>query len=206
VLAVIPARGGSKGIKRKALHPLNGIPLIEYTLKAARESNLDAFFISTDDEEIARYGPSILRPSELAQDDTPMLPVIQHAVSVFGRPVEAVMTLQPTSPLRTAEDINKALEMWARHKFADSLISVTAGVHPIKCYDRDWRPFMWQYPYDKRKHVCYVRNGAIFITRMDLLESGRLIGDNPMFYVMPKTRSVDVDSLEDLAIAEALLK
>jgi len=205
VLAVIPARGGSKGIPRKALHPLNGIPLIEYTLKAARESNLDAFFISTDDEEIARYGPSILRPSELAQDDTPMLPVIQHAVSVFGRPVEAVMTLQPTSPLRTAEDINKALELWAMEG-RDSLVSVFDGIHPIKSYDCEGFPFLKQEPYDKHKHTCFTRNGAIFITRMDLLESGRLIGDNPMFYVMPKTRSVDVDSLEDLAIAEALLK
>jgi CMP-N-acetylneuraminic acid synthetase len=134
-----------------------------------------------------------------------MLPVIQHAVNVFGRPVDAVMTLQPTSPLRTAEDINKALEVWYSVR-SRCLVSVCEGIHPKKSYDAQGRPFFEQVPYDKHRDLVYTRNGAIFITSIDLLNEGRLFDESPHLYLMPKTRSVDVDDLEDLAIAEALLK
>jgi CMP-N-acetylneuraminic acid synthetase len=204
LLAIVPARGGSKGIPRKALCPLNGIPMIEYTLRAARESRLDAVLISTDDDEIARFGPSVIRPFELAQDDTPMYPVIEHAV--YGLSLDAVMILQPTSPLRTAEDINNALEIWEKAKNPRCLVSVCLGIHPKKSYTIDGRPFFEQVPYDKHKDAVYTRNGAIFITSMELLDEGRLFDESPLLYVMPKTRSVDIDDFEDLKIAEALLK
>ena len=204
-LGVIPARGGSKGIPRKNLYPLNGKPLIRYTIEAALESDLDDVVVTTDSDEIAQtHWKVIRRPPELAQDDTPMLPVIQHAVREFGRRVDAVVTLQPTSPLRTAEDMHEALEMF-KASSRDSLVSVCEGIHPVKSYDENLKPFLEQVPYDKHKHRCYTRNGAIFITRIDLLDSGRLIGD-PLFYVMPRSRSVDVDSVDDLVIATALLR
>jgi CMP-N-acetylneuraminic acid synthetase len=205
LLAIVPARGGSKGIPRKALCPLNGVPLIEYTLRAARESNLDAVLISTDDEAIARFGSSIMRPPELAQDDTPMLPVVEHALEVCG-PVDAVMLLQPTSPLRTAIDINGALALWETADKPRCLVSVCAGIHPKKLYTLDGKPFITQTPYDKHKDGVYTRNGAIFITSIELLNERRLFDDSPLLYVMPKTRSVDIDDYEDLKIAEALLK
>lgn len=214
VLGIIPARANSKGIPRKNLYPLNGRPLIDYTIDAAFKSKLDDFVISTDDKEIALMWKSIIRPPELAQDDTPMLPVIQHAVKRYEKkhksaPVEAVMTLQPTSPLRLAEDINEALRMFKAGD-RDSLVSVYWGIHPVKSYPVEEgcspKPFLPQEPYDKHKHKCLTRNGAIFITRRDLLDSGRLIGDDPLFYIMPKARSIDVDDFDDLMIAEAILR
>ena len=209
LLGVIPARGGSKTISRKNLHPLNGKPLIDYTIEAAKQSCLDDYIISTDDEQIReKYRKAIWRPYELAQDDTPMAPVIQHAVQVYEKSrvkkVEAVVILQPTSPLRMAEDINRCVEIF-KANLCDSLVSVFKGIHPIKSYDEGGKPFLEQMPYDKHKHRCLTRNGAIFITRRDLLDSGRLTGDSPLFYVMPKSRSIDIDDYADLFVAEAIL-
>ena len=211
LLGVIPARGGSKTIPRKNLHPLNGKPLIDYTIEAAQGSRLDEVILTSDDFEILGRGQrclQIMRPPELAQDDTPMLPVVQQAVQEYeaktGNTVDAVMLLQPTSPLRTAGDIDEAIEMFINSNI-DSLVSVYEGIHPVKSYDQDGRPFLPQVPYDKHKHQCLTRNGAIFITRRDLLDSGRLIGDSPLFYVMPKSRSIDIDDMDDLLVTEAIL-
>lgn len=209
----MPARGGSKGIPRKNVYPLCGKSLIQYTLESARRSTLNDLIVTTDDYEIAtvcRRAPHVLmRPPELAQDDTPTLPVIRHAIEWYSRrymqDVDAVMILQPTSPLRTAVDIDAAIAMFEAGD-ADSLVSVCEGIHPIKSYDSDGQPFLAHAPYDKHRHRCYTRNGAIFIMRKGLLDSGRLIGPAPLLYRMPKTRSVDIDDIEDLAIAEALLK
>lgn len=213
-LGVIPARGGSKTIPRKNLYPLNGIPLIAYTIKAAQGSKLDDFIVTTDDDEIAAYSESlgakvIRRPAELAQDDTPMGPVVQHAVAAYewgGEWVDVVCLLQPTSPLRTPEDIDGALAMYMKYPYCD-VVSVTDGVHPKKCYDLRGVPFLWGLPpYDKHEDVCLVRNGAIFLTPRRLLNEGKVFSDYPLPYHMPKTRSIDIDDMEDMAIAEALLR
>lgn len=166
--------------------------------------------ISTDKPEMALGYKRICRPTELAQDDTPTLPVIQHAVAVYemahmGVHVDAVVILQPTSPMRLVEDIDGAIEFFIRSG-ADSLVSVYEGIHPVKSYDQDGRPFLEQIPYDKHKHKCWTRNGAVFITRRDLLDSGKLVGDNPAFYIMPKSRSFDIDDMEDLFIVESILR
>ena len=206
ILGVIPARGGSKGIKHKNLYPLCGEALIEYTIEAAQKSSLADFILTTDDIEIAKhYYHCILRPPELAQDDTPMLPVIQHAVEQYGKLVDAVMILQPTSPLRTTEDINTTIALFNKGN-AECLVSVCNGVHPMKSYTLDGKPIMEQIPYDKHLHGCYTRNGAIFIVSKKLLDSGRLFDDHPLLYVMPKTRSIDIDDYEDMEIAKALIK
>lgn len=207
ILGIIPARGGSKGIPNKNIYPLNGKPLIRYTIEAAEQSILSDFIVTTDNEEIARLSECeyILRPLYLAQDDTPMLPVIQHTLMQYEKPVDAVMVLQPTSPLRTAEDINKAIELYANSD-AECLVSVCKGIHPKKSYTLDGKPLMEQTPYDKHLDGCYTRNGAIFIASRKLIESGRLFNDQPLLYSMPITRSIDADDYEDLEMAEALLR
>lgn len=188
---------------------MNGRPLITYTVDAARQSKLDDFVVSTDCPKIARFGKSIIRPPELAQDETPMLPVIQHAVAVYemahGVTVDATATLQPTSPLRLTEDIDKAIELFRCNNY-DSLVSVNTGIHPVKSYTEQWEPFLEQTPYDKHKQKCYTRNGAIFLTSRKLLDDGRLFSDRPLLYLMPKSRSVDVDDMDDLLIAESILR
>jgi len=133
ILGIIPARAGSKGIPNKNAYPLCGKPLIEYTIDAVRESLLDDYLITTDSTEIFQYEKAIFRPLHLAEDKTPMLPVIQHALKEYGKEVEAVMILQPTSPLRTAEDINKALELYKKPNI-HCLVSVNVGIHPKKTY------------------------------------------------------------------------
>src|SRR3989344_1132419 len=119
ILAIIPARGGSKGIPGKNIKLLAGKPLIAHSIEAARNSRfINRVIVSTDDEHIAnaarKYGAEIImRPKELAEDKTPMDPVLQHAVEFLEKEnyiPEAVMLLQPTSPLRTTEHINEAIE------------------------------------------------------------------------------------------------
>lgn len=200
VLGVIPARRNSKSIVRKNLYPLNGRSLIEYTIDAAKKSCLDDYIISTDDEEIRKkYRKAIWRPCELALDDTPMVPVIQHAVHVYeksrGKKVYAVVTLQPTSPLRTAEDIDESIRLF-KESGTNSLYS---GYYlGIKYKDR---------LYDKHKEKPHFqRNGAIFITNRELLGQGKLWSGNVIKFEMPKYRSIDIDDLEDMFIAEAILK
>ena len=206
ILGIIPARGGSKGIPFKNIHLLNGKPLIEYTIEAAQESMLSDIILTTDDYKIVeRFDNYTIRPPELAQDDTPMLPVIQHALKEYGKSVDAVMILQPTSPLRTVEDINTAIALFNKGN-SECLVSVCNGIHPMKSYTMEDKPLMEQIPYDKHLHGCYTRNGAIFITSKKLLDSGRLFDDRPLLYVMPKTRSIDIDDYEDLEMAEALLR
>jgi CMP-N-acetylneuraminic acid synthetase len=117
ILGVIPARKGSKGIENKNTYHLCGKQLIEYTVEAAKKSKLDSVLITTDDIAILNEYGGINRPSDLCQDGILMNPVIQHAVKEFEKSigmlvVDAVMVLQPTSPLRTTEDINKAIDVF----------------------------------------------------------------------------------------------
>ena len=121
ILGIIPARGGSKGITKKNIKLLNNKHLIAYTIEAALASNLDRVIVSTECSEIAsisrEYGAEvIIRPIYLAEDKTPTLPVLKDVVSKLNEKYEAVMTLQPTSPFRTIEDINNSLEIFKSEK------------------------------------------------------------------------------------------
>jgi len=152
----------------------------------------------------------MMRPKGLAEDDTPMLPVIQHAVRSYehkhrGIKVDAVMILQPTSPLRTYEDIDRCMKIF-KTNMCDSLVSVFEGVHHLKSYDQDGNPYLAQTPYDKRKYKCYTRNGAIFLLSRNLLDSGKLYSEKPFLYTMPRSKSIDIDHMDDMIMAEALLK
>jgi CMP-N-acetylneuraminic acid synthetase len=213
ILGIIPARGGSKGIPDKNIYLLNRKPLICYTIEAVEQSNLCAVVVTTDSEAILRNSHHstnkeflyVIRPLHLAKDDTPMLPVIQHALKEYGKPVDAVMILQPTSPLRTVEDINESIRLFSEGK-SECLVSVCDGIHPIKSYDATGEPLMKQIPYDKHLYRCYTRNGAIFISTIGLINSGKIFNDKPLLYLMPKTRSIDIDYQVDMEMAEALLR
>jgi CMP-N,N'-diacetyllegionaminic acid synthase len=203
---------------RKNLYPLNGIPLIAYTIKAAQASRLDDFIVTTDDEEIAAYSESLgckaVREPAMGQGEPGVIvKSVQYAVAEYERNgdyVDAVCLLQPTSPLRTVEDIDTCLDMWAKHPDTWSIVSVCDGIHPKKSYlpagERGEPFFDDPTPYDKHINKCYTRNGAVFMIRRHMLDLGWVKTQNPFLYVMPKTRSIDIDDLQDLAIAEALLK
>lgn len=222
VLGVIPARGGSKGVAGKNIRPLHGRPLIAYTIAAARgASRLARCIVSTDDAAIARmareHGADVpfVRPAELATDRAASLGVMQHALHAVeeaerGAPYDAVLMLQPTTPFRTAADIDGALELLERSG-ADSVISVVdvAGHHParMKYLEGDRLidpPFAEAVENQPRQELrpMYIRNGAIYATRRDVLLGGSFKGRDCRAWVMPAARSVNIDTLDDFAYAE----
>jgi len=217
VVGLIPARGGSKGIPRKNLAPLGGKPLIAWTIAAALESQrLTRTVVSTEDAEIAEVarglGTEVLeRPSVLARDDTPMHEVLAHAADDL-RPAEALVLLQPTSPLRTAADIDAAVELLVTSG-ADAVVSVVEVPHqygPASLMRLDGDRLV---PFDDRtyatrqqKPVAYARNGpAILALRPERLGADLYAGDLRA-YVMEQRDSVDVDEQFDLELAEFLLR
>lgn len=220
VLGIIPARGGSKGIPRKNIRLLAGKPLLAHTLEAARASRLSRVVVSTEDAEIAEAaralgGEVLQRPASLAEDDTPTLPVLRDAWERLGGGFQAVMTLQPTSPFRTAAHIDGALELFARHPDADSLVSVVRAPHnmtpsSLMRMGEDGCLSNWQEagqaPLRRQdKPVLWARNGAaIYITRSDRLAE-YVFGGRILAFPMSKLESIDLDDWEDWRLAEALL-
>jgi CMP-N,N'-diacetyllegionaminic acid synthase len=224
VLGVVPARGGSKGIPNKNLVMLAERPLLAYTADAARQSRrLSRCIVSTDDETIAeaarRLGFEVpfLRPCELACDDTPMLPVLQHAAREVGRaasPPDAVVLLQPTSPLRRAVHIDAAIDL-LETSGADSVVSVVEVPHQfnpmsvMRVEDGRLQSFLDGPLITRRqdKPRVYARNGpAVLVVRTHVLEAGSLYGSDSRPLAMTASESVDIDGPEDLVLAEILLQ
>jgi len=221
ILAIIPARGGSKGIKDKNIAPLAGKPLIAHTIEAALQCNaLDDVIVSTDSEKIAEcatnYGVDVhaLRPAWLAGDEAKSIDVIHYEVDQFEQrnqiTIDAVLLLQPTTPLRTVDDIQQSIEIFETCG-ARSLISCynATHVHPKIMYTLHEDTFI---PYLNNESVglrrqefedVYVRNGAIYISKRDLvMNEGRVVCDAPAAYIMPRERSINIDEPFDLEWAE----
>ena len=229
VLGIITARGGSKGIPGKNLKLMAGRPLLAYTVDAAHEAQLDRVIMSTEDVAIADAARALgcdvpfLRPAELARDETPHLPVIQHATLWMrehaGYRPDAVMILQPTSPLRTAADITGAIATLSRSG-ADSVLSVSeapAHAHPMRMLRVDDRGeatlFVTGDPVRKRINrrqdlpQAWLMNGAIYACRTEVLFDAEpsLYGNRVAAFPMPAERSISIDDLEDWAAAERAL-
>lgn len=197
ILGIIPAREGSKGIQHKNIYPLCGKPLIEHTLDEAMNSSLESMIISTDSKYYADKYKNYnirLRPDKLAQDDTPILPVVLDVLSCTHG-VDAVMILQPTSPLRLSYDIDLALLHFEMSKASSLYSGYYMGLKTKnKVYD---------------KHTIaphFQRNGAIFIAKTELIKQGKLWDENVYEYEMPKSRSIDIDDMDDMFMAESILK
>jgi CMP-N,N'-diacetyllegionaminic acid synthase len=226
-LCVIPARGGSKGILRKNLRLLYGKPLIAWTIEAALNTNgLDRVIVSTEDEEIAeiskKYGAEVpfMRPAVLAQDNTPTIDVLQHILyqlaldeSYFP---DSIVTLQPTSPIRTSKHIEEALSLFETDIRADCLVScikVPHNYHPESLMTLQRNGYLKHYS-DKKvipsrrqdKSEIFARNGAaIYITRASNLDKF-IVGGNIIPYIMKLHESIDIDTEEDLIQAENILR
>jgi CMP-N,N'-diacetyllegionaminic acid synthase len=217
--ALIPARGGSKGIPRKNIKLIGGKPLIVWTIEAAlRSSLLSAVVVSTDDLEIAdvarRAGAQVpfMRPAELAQDQTPGLDPVLHALNKLPQ-FDSVLLLQPTSPLRTTADIDACLQLALLHN-APSVVSVSeTDTHPYWTYrvteDQALRRFVDAEPIARRQDLpqAFALNGALYFADANWLRSsGTFVGPETLAYVMAKERSVDLDTPLDWKLAELLLK
>ncbi|OAT80388.1 cytidylyltransferase domain-containing protein [Desulfotomaculum copahuensis] len=223
VLGLIPARAGSKGIPGKNIRPLAGKPLIVYSIEAARESGaIDYLLVSTDGEDIAHIARQVgaevpfMRPAKLASDNARGMDVLYHAMSWLeerGKKYDCVITLQPTSPLRTAEDITKAMDLLIEHN-ADAIVSVCkVDHHPWWCNtlpeDGCMKDFLKPgIPSNRQELPCFYRiNGAIYLARWDYIRNrDNWYGPGTYAYVMPRDRSVDIDDEVDLRLATLLLK
>lgn len=225
IVAVIPARGGSKGVPRKNLRKVGGKPLIAWSIQCASASTLlDRTIVSTDDEEIADIARELgaqvpfIRPSELAADKTPGIAPMIHALRWLeeyeGYLPDALMCLQPTSPLRLGTDVDDAIKL-ARKRDALGVVSVTeARVHPfwLKRMDDQGRldAFCKDTPDVARRQdlpKAWALNGAIFLAdREMLLRQGSWYGPRTYALKMPHERSLDVDSLWDLQLVDLLLR
>jgi len=224
-LGIIPARGGSKGIPRKNLKLLCGKPLLQYTAAAALQARqLSRVVLTTEDEEIADVGRSLgldvpfIRPADLARDDTPTLPVLQHAVEFLekqGERFEAVCLLQPTNPLCSARIIDQCIQM-LKEGSADAVVTIL----PVPTeYNPHWVYFQRENgtlklstgkksPIPRRQElpVAFHREGSVYVTRRDVvMEQNSLYGEHLLGCLISSDSSVNIDRLEDLERAELLI-
>lgn len=220
IMAVIPARGGSKGIPHKNIVELCGKPLIAYSIDAALSSKyIDYVMVSTDDPEIAtvakEYGADIpfMRPKELATDTSKTIDAVLHSIITLkemGRYYSDLILLQPTEPLRTHEDIDRAIEVYYRNA-CSPLVSVNeVDDHPIlirTIKDDRLSPLLNTLSTCRRQDMpdYYRVNGCIYINAIDDIDENTSFNDNPVPYVMERSHSVDIDELSDLAMANYYL-
>ncbi len=220
VLAVIPARGGSKGVPGKNIRALAGRPLIAWTIAAAKHApELDRVIISSDDADIIETAKAwggkapFTRPAELARDDTPGIAPVLHALDALPETYDYVVLLQPTSPLRTGADISAALKICI-DEHAPACVSVSAPHHaPWWMFSlSDSRRLLPLFPKDalptRRQDMpeVYALNGAVYVAEVEWLrESKSFLTPETAAYVMPPERSLDIDTELDFRIAEAVV-
>jgi CMP-N,N'-diacetyllegionaminic acid synthase len=211
VLGIIPARGGSKRLKGKNIKNLAGKPMIFYTIASASKSKfINRLVVTTDSKRIAsvskKCGAEILmRPAALATDAAPSLPVFRHVVTALekkGYKADIAVILQPTSPLRSAADIDSAVEKLISTK-KDSVVSVCEAC-----------PGSWLHAANKEKiapavkgnGMIYKLNGAVYAVKKNALMKKGLITSNTGYIIMPKERSVDIDTIDDFKLTEIAMK
>ena len=225
IVGIITARGGSKGIPGKNLIPIMGQPLISYTIEAALQSKvLDRVIVTTDDEKIAevsrQFGAEtpFVRPANLSGDWDPSYPVVVHALTWMaeneGYFPDYMMLMQPTSPLRIAEDIRNAVAI-AREKDADGVISVyEPKQHPHWMFElaedgrfADFDPQQRELTRRQSLTPQYMLNGSIYLVKRSvIMRQDNFYTDRTYALVMPRERSLDIDSLHDARVVEMTME
>ncbi|NAS29828.1 NTP transferase domain-containing protein [Flavobacteriaceae bacterium R38] len=226
ILGIIPARGGSKGIPNKNLKLLNDKPLLQYTIEAANKAKyLDELILSSEDENIISIAKELgvkvpfIRPPHLATDTAGSLEVVQHAIHFYQQKKEtydAICLLQATVPFRTSADIDRALEMFIKKK-PDALISVEKIPHQYNPH--------WAFKADNENNLviatgdekiikrrqelpeAYVRDGAIYITRTEvIMDQNSFLGNKTAYIELNNPNSINIDTPEDWERAEEIIK
>jgi N-acylneuraminate cytidylyltransferase len=222
-LALVPARGGSKGLPGKNLRPLAGLPLVVHSLRlAALCPEVARTVVSTDSEEIAEVARAaggevpFLRPPGLARDETPMLPVLRHAVAELGDGHDALLLLDPTSPGRLPEDVARAHELLAASPDADGVVSVSEPPfnpiwHAVVERDGYLEPLLAEgRAYGRRQDVPRVLriNAALYLFRVEFLRREREAWQNGRHRLLeiPDLRAFHIDTEEDFRVCELVLE
>lgn len=224
ILGLIPARGGSKGVPKKNIKLLGKLPLLEYTIHSAKESNLlTEIVVSTDDEEIAiaaevaGYKPPFVRPAEFAQDTSTSLEVVQHAIAYFESQnifFDAVCLLQPTNPFREKGFIDKAIEKFIASN-ADCLVSVLEIPHeynPHWAFEKTSNGLlkiatgeMNIIPRRQELPKAFHRDGSVYISKTEVIKNGSFYGDSIAYIEGNPQFHVNIDTMKDWESAEKIL-
>lgn len=225
ILAVIPARGGSKGIPRKNIKDLAGKPLIAWTIETAKVSSVfDRIIVSTDDQEIAviarQFGADVpfLRPQELSTDTATSIDVVLHLIQWLQEnehySPDYLMLLQPTSPFRSSADITQVIQLMQTNQEADAIISVTAVDHPVQWLrkmeaDGKLLP-LDETPLKLRRQDAqqiYQLNGSIYLIKTETFVKDKTFLPAKTFgYIMPEEKSIDIDTPWNFHMAELIMR
>lgn len=219
ILAIIPARGGSKGVPRKNLRSVAGKPLIAWSIEEAKKSRyIDRLILSTEDKEIMttaeEYGCDVpfVRPLHLAKDDTPGIAPVLHALKHMPD-FDYVMLLQPTSPLRSVEDIDRCIENFESSERSSSVSVTLSGKSPFWMYtinNNEMKPFIKQHEIILRRQDSpdiYELNGSIYIAQTEWLSKNEtFLYEGTLPYIVPGMRSFDVDTEDDLYLCDLILR
>ena len=225
ILAIIPARGGSKGLPNKNIKPLCGKPLIGWSIEQAGGSAyIDEIFVSTDSAEIASVAESFgievpfLRPAELATDTSPSWEFVLHTIDYYrsqGEEFDYILLLEPTSPLRDVADINTAIEQLLNHKTAKSIVGVSKveATHPAFLVNLSkeglLEPYLGEMKALRRQELndLYFFEGSLYLSEIDYyIKTESFYHNLTLPYVVPKYKSYEVDDIVDFYIIEKLLE
>jgi len=224
IIAVIPARGGSKGVPLKNIARLGNKTLLEHTINHALNSkSIDLIIVSSDNNAIlnvakkySKYGVQVeKRPEILAQDHSTTVSVLKHILNNLRKKgifPDFIITLQPTSPFRKKGLIDNAISKLIRSK-NDSLVSISKATHsPYKMFKLEQKKLKKLFPQNKFNNlprqklpVIFRENGNIYITKPDLIKKNRIMGINPEYIILDQWQSIDIDEEFDLAIARTLI-
>lgn len=216
-IAIIPARGGSKGIPKKNIMDFCGKPLIAWSiLQAVNTPEIDEVYVSSDSDEILdvakKYGADIIkRPDEIAGDTATSESTVEHALDVIGYPVEIVIMLQATSPLRKPDDLSRAISQFKAERW-DSAFS-GGIIEDFLIWERNSNGILNSFNYDYRKRgrrqdrkPQFVENGSFYIFKPDILiSSGNRLGGNIGVFLMDFWQSFEIDSMDDVKICEVIM-
>jgi CMP-N,N'-diacetyllegionaminic acid synthase len=221
ILAIIPARGGSKGIPHKNIKKINGKPLIHYTIVQAKKSKyISKIVVSSDDEKILSYSKKskvdvIKRPKKLSTGTARSEDVYKHVIQHYDKLnqfFDTIVILQPTSPLRIKNDIDNAINKF-RKSNSDIVLSVYPAPFPPEWYflikNRKLKFFINKKKVKRRQDYdkFYIPNGSVFVTSKNhILKDSKFLSDNISPFIMPEERSLDIDTLFDFKLAKMLLK
>jgi N-acylneuraminate cytidylyltransferase len=220
VLGLLTARGGSKGVPRKNLRKIGGKSLIAWSVEAGKQSHcIDRLVLSSEDEEIIETARQLgcevpfVRPENLATDEAKSVEVIRHALESLPEKYDYLVLLQPTSPLRIADDIDRCVELCYQKKAPVCVTITESEKTPHWMYelqgDHRMRPVLPQAEVITRRQdlpQTYTLNGAVFVARTDWICQNEFLGPDTIGCEMPRARSIDIDSEIDLCIAGAILK
>jgi CMP-N-acetylneuraminic acid synthetase len=224
ILAIIPARGGSKGVPGKNIIKFDGKPLIQYAVDCALNSNLlDKIIINSDDQSILdtvddKNSERIikeLRPKELGSDNSSIVDVVLHTLSQIKDKYDLVILLQVTSPLRTSQDIKEIVELFTKDEKLEGVVSVVPmdDMNPARMYelgsDSDLKPLMKEAEATRRQDLkpVYYRNGCFYAVKTEVLvQQKTFMPTYKRAYVMNPDHLLNIDSFRDVKLAEVLIK